>query len=204
MFTGLIETTGEIIASQGETLTVRTPALAGQLQISQSIAVDGVCLTVIQVDPAPGIFAAELSPETRRRTTLGALRAGQRVNLERPLPAAGRIGGHFVLGHIDTVGELVESIPQGRFVHCVFEVPRQFDALLVEKGSVAIDGISLTCFDVCRGRFAVAIIPRTWQETTLGAKVAGTPVNVEFDILGKYALKATERAKRQLARRLSS
>lgn len=204
MFTGLIETTGEIIVSQGETLTVRTPVLAGQLQISQSIAVDGVCLTVSHVDPAQGVFAAELSPETRRRTTLGELRVGQRVNLERPMPADGRLGGHFVLGHIDTVGQLVESTPQGRFVHCVFVVPARFDPLLVEKGSVAIDGISLTCFDVCQGRFAVAIIPKTWQETTLGAKVAGAPVNVEFDILGKYALKAAERAQPELVRRLSS
>jgi riboflavin synthase len=204
MFTGLIETTGEIIACQGETLTVRTPLLAGQLQISQSIAVDGVCLTVTQIDLAQGIFGAELSPETRRRTTLGELRAGHQVNLERPLLADGRLGGHFVLGHIDTVGRLVESRPQGRFVQCSFEVPPQFDALLVEKGSVAVDGISLTCFDVCQGRFAVAIIPKTWQETTLGAKVAGAPVNVEFDILGKYALKAAERSQQELVRRLSS
>lgn len=204
MFTGLIETTGEIIASEGEKLLIRTPALAGQLQVSQSIAVDGVCLTVSQIDPARGVFGAELSPETRRRTTLGQLSVGRRVNLERPLPADGRLGGHFLLGHIDTVGHLVETVPQGRFVHCLFEVPPQFDPLLVDKGSVAIDGISLTCFDVCQGRFAVAIIPRTWEGTTLSAKTPGAPVNVEFDILGKYALKAAERAQRQLVRRLSS
>ncbi len=190
MYTGLIETIGKVIVCEGERLVIQVPWLIGQLAVSESIAIDGVCLTVGALDAEAGTFQAELSPETRRRTTLGGLSVGQRVNLERPLPADGRLGGHFVLGHVDTVGRLVESRPQGRFIHCVFSVPPQFDRLLVEKGSVALDGISLTCFDVQDGRFAVAVIPRTWEETTLSAKRPGDPLNVEFDILGKYALKA--------------
>jgi riboflavin synthase len=201
MFTGLIETTGEVLACEGERLIIRTPTLAGQLQASQSIAVDGVCLTIAEARPE-GLFTAELSPETRRRTTLGQLQAGQRVNLERPLVANGQLGGHFVLGHVDTVGRLVERIPEGYFVRYIFEVAPEFDPLLIEKGSVAIDGISLTCFDVNKGRFTAAIIPKTLEITTLGAKGLGSLVNVEFDVLGKYALKAIENIRVNLMRRL--
>ncbi len=201
MFTGLIETTGEVLACEGEQLIIRTPMLAGQLQTSQSIAVEGVCLTITEARPE-GLFTAELSPETRRRTTLGQLQVGQRVNLERPLSANGQLGGHFVLGHVDTVGRLVERIPEGHFVRYIFEVAPEFDPLLIEKGSVAIDGISLTCFDVNKGRFTAAIIPKTLEITTLGAKGLGSPVNVEFDVLGKYALKAIENIRVNLMRRL--
>ena len=202
MFTGLIETTGEVLACERETLIVGTPTLAGQLNPEQSIAVDGVCLTICEVDAKGSVFKTELSPETRRRTTLGRLSIGQRVNLERPLLANGQLGGHFVLGHVDTVGQLVESIPEGRFVRCIFAVAPEFDPLLIEKGSVAVDGISLTCFDINKGRFAVAIIPKTLEIATLGAKGPGSPVNVEFDVLGKYVLKAMENLRANLMRRM--
>lgn len=186
MFTG-------IVAGMGEVKSL----LKGKLRISsppdllppegRSIAVNGACLTATQV--SQGKFTADLSPETMERTNLGLLRPGDRVNLELPLAADGRFEGHLVLGHVDTVGEITSIKRQGDFYRFSFKVEPRFDHYLVEKGSVAVDGISLTVFNVRGGRFDVAIVPRTYEVTNLKYRRPRDRVNVEFDILGKYVMK---------------
>jgi riboflavin synthase len=148
MFTGIVTDTGEVLAASATRLTVSTPKLFGELEIGRSIAVNGVCLTVIELNPAAESFSAELSPETLARTNLGALRRGDLVNLELPLRFSDRLDGHFVLGHIDTVGEVVSISRKERGAVFRFRVERSYSRYLVEKGSIAIDGISLTIFNI--------------------------------------------------------
>ncbi|MGQ9477877.1 MAG: riboflavin synthase [Candidatus Bipolaricaulia bacterium] len=186
MFTGIIAGLGQVQALTSGRLVVSPPQELLP-KVGESIAVNGVCLTASEV--REGYFAADLSPETLARTNLGSLRPGARVNLELPLPADGRISGHFVLGHVDTVGEVVSIRPQGDSYLFTFAVAPQFDHLLVEKGSVAVDGISLTAFNIHEGRFEVAIIPHTYRVTNLQDRRPGDLVNIEFDILGKYVAK---------------
>jgi len=186
MFTGIVAGTGEVKS-----------LLKGKLRVSPppellppeggSIAVNGACLTAARVSPRE--FGADLSPETLERTNLGLLRPGDRVNLELPLAAAGRFDGHLVLGHVDTVGEITAIKRQGDFYRFSFRVEPRFDRYLVERGSVAVDGISLTAFNVRGGRFEVAIIPRTYEVTNLKYRRPVDRVNVEFDVLGKYVVK---------------
>ena len=156
------------------------------------MAVSGACLTAISVDPVSGVFETELSSETLRRTKLGSLRLGDPVNLELPLKLSDRLGGHLVQGHIDTVGEVVSIEPQGEFCAYTFQVDPQYGVLLVEKGAIAIDGVSLTPFHIAEGRFEVAVIPHTLRVTTLQGLRPGDKVNVEFDLIAKYATRQLE------------
>lgn len=188
MFTGIIEELGTVTAflRKGETahLKVQAKTVLADLEVGSSVAVDGVCLTVAELKK--GSFSADLSYETLKRTTLKHLQPGSRVNLERPLRFGDRLGGHLVLGHVDGVGRILEIKPQGDGHFFRFSYPPELEGLLVFKGSIAVDGISLTVAELHAGAFDVAIIPHTFQVTTLGVKKAGDPVNLEADILGKY------------------
>lgn len=188
MFTGIIEVIGTVqqVSRQAEGARVHIAAgpLAEGLRLGESIAVEGACLTVTTV--RGNGFAADLSVETLKRTTLGRLRVGARVNLERPLRLGDRLGGHLVTGHVDGVGQLAERVPQGDGEFIRIRFPRELGPLLVMKGSIAVDGISLTVAALTRDVFAVAIIPHTLEHTTLRDKRVGDPVNLEGDLLGKH------------------
>jgi len=189
MFTGIITAVGEVREVQSSRCAIACQSMVSELTVGASIAVSGVCLTAISVDRARAEFEVELSPETLRRTTLGSLQPGDRVNLERPLRLSEPLGGHLVQGHVDTVGEVVSVVPQGEFQLFTFRVDRRFDGLLVEKGCVAIDGVSLTPFHIEEGRFEVAVIPHTLRVTTLRSLRQGDKVNIEFDLLAKYVMR---------------
>src|SRR5262245_25581799 len=189
MFTGIVEALGGVGAVQGtrggRRLTVAVPdEPAWQLALGESVAVSGVCLTV--VDSGPGALAFDLAEETLRVTTLGGLGAGDPVNLERPLRLDGRLGGHLVLGHVDGVGRVTKVRPEGDGTRVDVEVPARLRALLIPKGSVAVDGVSLTVAALEEDVFAVALIPHTLAVTTLGQRRGGDPVNLEMDVIGKY------------------
>lgn len=190
MFTGLIEDVGEIaevapVPSGGARLGVRTRLAGADLSRGASIAVDGACLTVI--DRKDGAFSADVSVETLRRTTLSELRAGDAVNLERPMTLGERLGGHLVLGHVDGVGRIRSREQAGEAARVVVELPRDLLPLVVEKGSVALDGISLTVNELLGpDAISLMIIPETLRATTWGKKRAGDRVNVEADILAKH------------------
>jgi riboflavin synthase len=187
MFTGLIEAIGHIdaieIAPSGGRVRVRTP-FAADLRSGDSVAVNGTCLTAVNPD-AEG-FVADLGPATLQATTLGRLRVGQVVNLERPLQADARMGGHFVLGHVDGVGVVRSIRPDGDSHWIDVDLPPALEPLVVLKGSIAVDGISLTVATLEPGTIAVQIIPFTFAHTSLGAVRPGDPVNIEVDVLGKY------------------
>ncbi len=194
MFTGLIETVGEISEVKptpaGYRLRVAT-SLAPALQPGDSLAVDGVCLTVVSAD-GEGIHA-DVSPETARVTTLGSVRRGARVNLERPLRADGRVGGHFVQGHVDGTGAIEEIRVEGDSHWVTVTFPPALAPFIVRKGSIAINGISLTIAGADERRFDVQIIPFTWTHTNLQDNRSGDTVNLECDILGKYVVHAVDR-----------
>ncbi|MHC4878344.1 MAG: riboflavin synthase [Planctomycetota bacterium] len=189
MFTGLVEGQGTIrgLTPEGDAirLDVALPAeMADGLGIGDSVAINGCCLTVIEVNADVAAFQA--GTETLSKTNLGRLAEGHPVNLERSLPVDGRLGGHFVQGHVDGVGEVVSIDRDGEWVTMWFRVPEPLARLLVAKGSVAVDGISLTVVDVQADRFSVALIPHTLDVTTLGIRQVGDAINIETDILGKY------------------
>ncbi len=156
-------------------------------QLGESVAINGCCLTVVEIEGDCWSFQA--GPETLAKTNLGELLKGQLVNLERSLPAGGRLGGHFVLGHVDGVAEVVAIEQDGEWITFWFEVSNQLAELMIPKGSVAVDGVSLTVVDVERDRFSVALIPHTLEVTTLGTRQVGDRVNIETDVLGKYVKK---------------
>jgi len=187
MFTGLIEATGRIERvteeSTGRRLTVST-SLGSELAPGDSIAVNGVCLTVVV--PAASSFDAIISPETLRVTTFGSLRAGSMVNLERPVRADARLGGHFVLGHVDGVGRIEALRPDGDCFWLEVASPRELAPLFIPKGSIAIDGTSLTIAALRDTTVCVQIVPFTWEHTSLAHARTGDPVNIEADVLGKY------------------
>jgi riboflavin synthase len=190
MFTGLVADRGEVVAvdatPDGARLTVRS-ALAGELREGDSVAVNGVCLTATGI--AGGSFAADVMHETLRRSSLGEAREGAPVNLELPLRAHDRLGGHVVQGHVDGLGTVAEVRDDG-FARVVrIAAPAGLLRYVVEKGSVAVDGVSLTVADVDDDGFAVSLIPETLARTTLGAAAPGTPVNLEVDVLAKYVEK---------------
>ncbi len=188
MFTGIIEDLGTVKSversDEGAVLTLRTSLPVGRIGIGDSIAVSGACLTV--TGKGRGTIAMDVSAETLRRTILGELKAGDRVNLERCLTLQSLVGGHLVAGHVDGVGRLVSIKPEGDSRLCTFEAPASEARYLVEKGSVTIDGVSLTVFAVRNRRFSCELIPHTLKMTTLGTKRPGSPVNLESDMLGKY------------------
>ena len=193
MFNGLIEALGEVTGltpiPAGLKLQVRTE-VAGGLTLGESIAVNGVCLTVIRTDAAS--FTAEVSPETRRVTGLGALRLGDAVNLERSMRADARVGGHFVQGHVDAAGRIEGIRHEAEFHWVTVSFPTGLAPYLVRKGSIAVDGISLTVAELRDASFDVQIVPYTWDHTNLGRTRVGAVVNLECDIIGKYVVRALE------------
>jgi riboflavin synthase len=192
MFTGIIEELGAVESVQtraaGARLRVRCATVMSDMAEGASIAVNGVCLTA--VDPRTDSFSADLAPETLRRSNLGDLRAGSRVNLERPLSPTGRLSGHIVQGHVDGTGEFLsmEDLGDDNWWLRV-RVPPELDAFLVYKGSIAIDGISLTIAALEGDTLSVTIIPHTWRHTTLGGYRAGARLNLECDVLAKHVEK---------------
>jgi riboflavin synthase len=179
MFTGIVEELGAIAAVDGDRVRIAAVRVVEDARIGDSIAVDGCCLTVVAT--GDGWWEADVSDETRKRTTLGERHPGDPVNLERPVRAQDRLGGHIVQGHVDGVGEIVEPAPDLRV-----RMPGELLRYVVEKGSVAVDGVSLTVVDVLDDGFTVAVIPHTAAVTTLGRKGAGEPVNLEVDVTVKY------------------
>ena len=195
MFTGIVECVGEVesLRALGDAarLVVRAPALAPELRVGDSVAVNGACLTVTEASRETIAFDAVR--ETLDRTALGDLARGGAVNLERALRADGRLDGHIVQGHVDATGRVRELVKQGRDVRLVLDCPGSLAAQLVPKGSVAIDGVSLTVVDVEPEGFDVALIPHTLEVTTLGRLAPGRRVNLEADVLGKYVKRYVDR-----------
>jgi riboflavin synthase len=187
MFTGLIERTGKIIRIQplarGKKLLI-DPGEMFELKLGDSVALDGACFTVVRLEG--NCFEVELSPESLEKTTFAGKQPGSKVNIERPLKLSDRLGGHLVLGHVDGVGRIVKARKNGEFVEMEIEAPGELADLLVEKGSVAVDGISLTANALSGSVFSVTLIPETLKRTCLGTKKVGETVNLETDIIGKY------------------
>lgn len=187
MFTGLVEALGEVLdlnpRGDGARLTVRVP-FAGEVQIGDSIAVNGCCLTA--TDPADGTISFDLLNETLKRTNLGALKSGSVVNLERALAAGARLGGHFVQGHIDGTAEVLSFASEGADWRLEIALAPEAVGYVVEKGSIAIDGISLTVAEIKPTSVVCWIIPHTREVTNLGHRLTGQRVNLEYDLLAKY------------------
>jgi riboflavin synthase len=188
MFTGLIESTGTVASvrgrGEGKALSICAPGFSAGLRVGESVAVDGCCLTVEVTEGET--FQLFASPETLSRTTLGQRLLGAEVNLERSLALGDRLGGHLVTGHIDALGSIARFDSLGESWLLEVSFPSGLAPFLVEKGSVAVDGISLTTFGVTTDRFRVAVIPETYAKTTLHARRAGDAVNLESDLIGKY------------------
>jgi riboflavin synthase len=188
VFTGIVEELGEVTAvedlADASRFTLRGPLVTEGAGHGDSIAVNGVCLTVVST--ADGTFTADVMAETLKRSSLGALRPGSRVNLERPMALGGRLGGHLVQGHVDGTGTIVERVPAEHWEIVRVSLPAELSRYVVEKGSITVDGISLTVVEANAGDFTVSLIPTTLALTTLGRKGPGDPVNLEVDVLAKY------------------
>lgn len=188
MFTGLIEEKGLLAnvlkTGEGLQLTFESKKVIDDLELGSSIAVNGVCLTVVKI--TGNRFSVDVIEETLKKTNLGKLLVGDNVNLERPLKAEARLGGHFVLGHVDTTGTIkeIKELSNSHFLTISFD--EKFRKYLIFVGSVAIDGVSMTVAEVNADSFSVGIIPHTWEETIFSSKKPGDLVNLEFDVLGKY------------------
>jgi riboflavin synthase len=179
VFTGIVEELGKVAELSGSRLRISAHTVLDGSKIGSSIAVNGCCLTVVSLDQQS--WSTDVSDETFSRTNLGAMKVGDVVNLERPMALGDRLGGHLVLGHVDAVGEVVEPAP-----NLVVRIPRDLMHLIVEKGSVTVDGISLTAFNLTSDTFCVAVIPHTAQVTTLSVRKIGDKVNIEMDMLAKH------------------
>ncbi len=188
MFTGLIVEMGTIVSlqrrSNGLLLSLKSNEVASSAKLGDSVAVNGVCLTVVK--KRNNFLSFDLSEETLSSTNLGSLKAGDAVNLEPSLSPVSKLGGHFVTGHVDGVGKIRSKVPVGDMTKIKIHAPGHIMGFFVEKGSVAVDGISLTIVDVLKNGFTVVIIPHTAKLTTMGFKGPGDTVNIEADILGKY------------------
>jgi len=188
MFTGIIEELGTVKGvrrqSDGMRLSVTAKVIMDGMKTGDSIAVNGACLTVTEFDRS--FFTADVSGETVNRTNIGKLRVGDKVNLERPMMLSDRLGGHLVSGHVDDVGVIRGVDKRGGMSIFTLEIPKDIQRYLVVKGSIAIDGISLTVNDVIGNKFTVTVIPHTAEMTTLGFKKSGDTVNLENDLIGKY------------------
>jgi len=192
MFTGIVEHLGTVeslsLQTDGGRVTIHAPTLASKLAVSNSIAVNGCCLTIVAVNK--DLFSADLSGETIRKTSFGAtsvaLQKGARVNLEQPLTAGKEFGGHFVLGHVDGTGSVAHLRPEGENWWYGVEVPEDFARYIVPKGSITIDGVSLTVANWRDGIAEIAVIPYTYEHTNIRGRKSGDAVNLEGDILGKY------------------
>ena len=191
MFTGIVKELGEVDrverSARGARLAIRAPETAQRVQVGDSVSVNGVCLTVVRREGDRLEFDAV--QETLRRSNLGILQPGDGVNLEDALHAGEAMGGHFVQGHVDTTGTVRRLVPQGNAVVMTIGVAREWMRYVVPKGSVAVDGVSLTVVDVGEDEFSVWLIPHTRMVTTLGCRRVGDQVNVEFDVLAKYVEK---------------
>ena len=186
MFTGIVEELGKVGSRDGSRLRINSSVVLEGSDLCASIAVNGCCLTVVATDGST-YWDADVSEETYSRTNLGSLQAGDVVNLERPMALCELLGGHIVLGHVDAVGHVVSSAPD-----LVIRIPRDLMHLIVEKGSVTVDGISLTAFDLTSDTFRVAVIPHTTAVTTLGVRKPGDAVNIEMDVLAKHVERLVE------------
>lgn len=188
MFTGIVEEQGEVTAVENlgdsSRFRLRGPVVTEGAKHGDSIAVNGVCLTV--VDHGEQEFTADVMAETLNRSSLGALRAGSRVNLERPMAVGGRLGGHIVQGHVDGTGRIVERKPSENWEIVKVSLPAELTRYVVEKGSITVDGVSLTVVDAGPDYFTISLIPTTLALTTLGHKQPGDPVNLEVDVIAKY------------------
>ena len=194
MFSGIVEALGTVaelrMEPPGCRIIVRQSKIAAETKVADSICVNGCCLTV--VEQSGDTFGFQAGQETLARTNLGQLKPGSRVNLERALAVGGRLGGHFVSGHIDGTGALIERIDQGDWSTFWFSVPRSLAVQMASKGSIAVDGVSLTIVESHADRFSVALIPYTLDVTTLGPLTVGGTVNLETDILAKYVQRLFE------------
>ncbi|MFI8007117.1 riboflavin synthase [Streptomyces sp. NPDC086010] len=188
MFTGIVEELGEITAVEtlgdASRFRLRGPVVTEDAKHGDSIAVNGVCLTVVET--GDGEFTADVMAETLKRSSLGALATGSRVNLERPMALGGRLGGHIVQGHVDGTGHIVERTPSEHWELVKISLPGHLTRYVVEKGSITVDGVSLTVVDAGSDHFTISLIPTTLGLTTLGFKQPGDPVNLEVDVLAKY------------------
>lgn len=184
MFTGIVEELGSVLSLEGPRLRLSARTVLDDVTMGASIAVNGCCLTVVDWDISDGSgwWEADVSEETFARTSIGGLRAGDPVNLERPVRLADRLGGHLVQGHVDAVGTVLEPAPD-----LVVGVPEHLSRFMVEKGSVTVDGVSLTIVDSAIDHFSVALVPHTCEVTTLGSRSVGDTVNIEVDVMAKYA-----------------
>jgi riboflavin synthase len=192
MFTGIVEELGEVVyltdaGGDSAVLAVRGPLVSSDARHGDSISVNGVCLTVI--DNTDGVFTADVMGESLRRSSLGALRPGSHVNLERAATVGSRLGGHLVQGHVDGVGRIVAREPADEWEVLRFSLPPELAKYVVEKGSITVDGVSLTVMAVTADTFDVGLIPTTLKLTVLGTKSIGDPVNLEVDVIAKYVEK---------------
>lgn len=196
MFTGIVEEIGEVLdvreSADVVVFTVRGRAVTSDARHGDSIAVNGVCLTVVDPDGSTdGTFTVELVPETLKRSSLSAVTAGARVNLERAVPVGGRLGGHIVQGHVDGVATILSRTPGERTDEVRFSLAPDLARYVVEKGSITVDGVSLTVAGVSEDTFTVALIPTTLSHTTLGSREPGDTVNLEVDVVAKYVERLT-------------
>jgi riboflavin synthase len=196
MFTGIIRELGRIVSvdgtADGSRIVVEAPETAGDANVGDSVAINGVCLTVTQ--SAERTLAFDAVPETLRRSSLGGLAAGETVNIEPALRAGEPLGGHYVQGHVDGVGEVRQNEPEGDGRRVWIDAPTEVGRYLVEKGSVAVEGVSLTVAELDDAGFAVALVPHTLAATTLRRLSAGDAVNIEVDVLAKYVERLVGRA----------
>lgn len=194
MFTGIVESLGTVADLEDRTDAIRlridAPAVMDDVRPGDSIAVNGVCLTV--VDPTPAGFSADVMQETMRRSSLATLASGARVNLERAVRASDRLGGHIVQGHVDCTGIIAAIDPREEWTVVRVDVPESMTRYMVEKGSICVDGVSLTIVSVDGAGFTVSLIPTTLAETTLGTRSVGDRVNIEVDVLAKYVERLLE------------
>ena len=190
MFTGIVEEIGSVRATRPGQLTITAQKVLEDTGPGDSMSVNGVCLTVTEI--APDYFSVDVMPETLQRTNLGALRPGDGVNLERPLAVGGRFGGHFVQGHVDGVGRVHSVTPQGEALLLKFEARLEIMRYVVEKGFIAVDGVSLTVVQCNSTSFGVSLVRYTLENTTLGVRRPGDTVNLEVDIIAKYVERLRE------------
>lgn len=194
MFTGIITAIGELVMRDGGRFGIRCGYAADSITIGASIACDGACLTAVAVEPASegSVFTVDVSNETLRKTTLTDWRVGRQINLERALKAGDELGGHLMAGHVDGVGRVVEIRPDGSSRRLTVQPPSELARTIAAKGSIALDGTSLTVNEVNESTFGVNIIPHTLTHTTLGLKKSGDGVNLEIDLMARYVARAME------------
>ena len=190
MFTGIIEEIGIVRSARPGRLIIAAKRVLEDTKVGDSIAVNGACLTVTEV--SPDSFSVDVMPETLRRTNLGALRPGDGVNLERPLAVGARMGGHFVQGHVDGLGKVLSAMPENKALNVKYEAPPEIMRYVVEKGFIAVDGVSLTVVECNATSFKVSLVAYTLENTNLGQRRPGDVVNLEVDIIAKYVERLRE------------